>query len=163
MIENKMIVFRLVAEKYHTAAFDGQGAAKFPGRWNRRGTQVVYTCENIALAMLERLAYSLESIPSATVYFSATVPDSFIAELPDSELPEDWARLPHPESTQFIGSEWVESKASLALRVRSVMAPGSYNILINPNHSHFKHVLISTPQPLPTEPRLEDLVKKAKK
>ncbi|RME73410.1 MAG: RES domain-containing protein, partial [Verrucomicrobia bacterium] len=50
-------VWRLVRERYADAAFSGEGAAKFGGRWNSRGIGLVYTSETRALAALETLVH----------------------------------------------------------------------------------------------------------
>ena len=51
-----MRVFR-ICRKAH-AAFDGEGARLYGGRWNRRGTAVVYASESLALAALELLVHA---------------------------------------------------------------------------------------------------------
>ena len=41
---------RLVLSKYAESAFDGQGARLFGGRWNSKGTPMVYAASSLALA-----------------------------------------------------------------------------------------------------------------
>ena len=48
-------VWRLCKSKH--AAFDGEGARLAGGRWNRRGTAVVYASESLSLAALELLVH----------------------------------------------------------------------------------------------------------
>ncbi|MFM7805220.1 MAG: RES family NAD+ phosphorylase, partial [Verrucomicrobiota bacterium] len=49
--------WRIVREDHGYAAFDGEGAWRFGGRWNSRGTQVVYTSGTRSLAALETLVH----------------------------------------------------------------------------------------------------------
>ena len=51
-----MLVFRIVSGRY--PANDGQGAARYGGRWNRKDIPLVYTGASRALRALEILAGS---------------------------------------------------------------------------------------------------------
>jgi RES domain-containing protein len=53
-----VIVFRLTSKRY--LANDGLGASLYGGRWNHRGTSVIYTAESRALCALEVLVNSGE-------------------------------------------------------------------------------------------------------
>ncbi len=74
-------------------------------------------------------------------------------ELPDdlgievlelTKLPDGWRSLPAPESTQSIGSAWLERRSSVALRVPSVVVPMESNVLLNPRHPEMARVRISS-------------------
>ncbi len=47
--------WRIVKSRVSTAAFDGEGARLFGGRWNSPGVPAVYASESRALALLEVL------------------------------------------------------------------------------------------------------------
>ena len=47
--------WRIVQMRFTDRAFEGEGARLFGGRWNRRGTPIIYTAESLSLAMLEIL------------------------------------------------------------------------------------------------------------
>jgi RES domain-containing protein len=49
-----MIVYRLGSARY--PANDGLGASLYGGRWNHKGTSVIYTAASRALCALEVLA-----------------------------------------------------------------------------------------------------------
>jgi RES domain-containing protein len=49
--------WRIVREDHRSAAFDGEGAWLFGGRWNSRGTRMVYTSITLSLAALETLVH----------------------------------------------------------------------------------------------------------
>ena len=52
--------WRITRSKYaeKAEAFSGKGAAEYPGRWNKAGVPVVYTCSSIALCALEILVHT---------------------------------------------------------------------------------------------------------
>ena len=50
-------VYRICKTKYAAMAFDGEGAFRFGGRWNARGTRMVYTAGSLALAAREMLVH----------------------------------------------------------------------------------------------------------
>jgi RES domain-containing protein len=106
---------------------------------------MVYTSESVALAALERLARTriLATLPGQVVV-PAVVPDDAIVEMAPAQLPPDWKQFPHPASTKNYGGAWIQSQSSLAIKVPSVVAPGS-NILINPLHPRFADVIIEAP------------------
>ena len=73
-----MRVYRLSKEKYKND-ISGAGAEKFGGRWNSKGTRMVYTADSRALAKLEvAVNLALHRIPKN--YFLT------IIELPDVEV-----------------------------------------------------------------------------
>jgi RES domain-containing protein len=53
-----MIVYRLGSARY--PANDGLGASLYGGRWNHKGTSVIYTAASRALCALEVLANANE-------------------------------------------------------------------------------------------------------
>jgi RES domain-containing protein len=42
-------VYRICKTRYAASAFDGEGAFRFGGRWNTRGTRLIYTAGSLAL------------------------------------------------------------------------------------------------------------------
>jgi RES domain-containing protein len=59
-----MHVYRIVKSEKRTADLSGMGAFKAGGRWNEKGTYVLYTSENSSLAFLENLVhFDLEETP----------------------------------------------------------------------------------------------------
>ncbi|MFN3391928.1 MAG: RES family NAD+ phosphorylase [Meiothermus ruber] len=159
----KLTLWRVCARDYASTAFNGEGAALHPGRWNGRGTRMVYLSECLSGATLEWFAYALNAKPGREyVYFEVSAPPEAVLELEPGSLPEDWNLYPHPVSTQEIGDEWVKSNASLLLRVPSVLVPESYNFLLNPQHPHFPQLSWSEPRALWLDGRLRRLVERAR-
>ena len=87
-------VWRL-CKKAH-AAFDGEGARRAGGRWNRRGTAVVYASQTLSLAALELLVHADPVLlPDDLVAVPAEVPEALAIESVDAgALPRDWRRTP---------------------------------------------------------------------
>ena len=52
-----MFVYRIVKAKERTNDLSGTGAYKTSGRWNSKGTYMLYTSENSSLAYLETLVH----------------------------------------------------------------------------------------------------------
>jgi RES domain-containing protein len=141
-----MNAWRLTKRRHAKDAFTGKGAADYGGRWNKKKTAIVYTSENLSLALLEILKNAKESKYRAYFAFPITIPDELVETLEKNELPADWRAEPCPVSTQELGTKWAKSMKSLALRVPSRFVPMEYNLLINPKHKDFKKVIIGKPK-----------------
>ena len=50
-------VWRIVKKKHEAAAFSGEGARIYGGRWTSPGKRVIYTAESVSLAFLEVLVH----------------------------------------------------------------------------------------------------------
>jgi RES domain-containing protein len=151
-----MRVWRLCREKHAAAAFDGEGARLYPGRWNHRGTRVVYTAGSLSLAVLEMLVhFDHEDAPADYVSIALEVPDDLTIETIDpSVLPPHWRDTPPDEVLQTIGSNWVAQAGSAVLRVPSAIVDGEMNHLINPVHADFRRCRARRPAPFVFDSRL---------
>ncbi len=147
--------WRLVKSRHARAAFDGEGARLYGGRWNSPGTRVAYASDSIALAALEVLAH-LQSTAVLQAYSLATIrfPESVVEMLDSASLPAAWRRFPSPPENQAIGDRWAAESRSLVLRVPSAIVPSAANYLINPAHARFAGVVIEPPEPFTFDPRL---------
>jgi RES domain-containing protein len=149
-------LWRLVKAKHEASAFDGEGARLFGGRWNERGTVVVYLGGTLSLAALETLVHL--SAADAHLEFAAievVVPDAIrIAKLARRRLPANWRAEPPPAETKSIGSEWVRAAETLLLRVPSVIVPRESNYLLNPAHPDFARLRIGRSEPFGFDRRM---------
>jgi RES domain-containing protein len=148
-------VFRIVKDTWNSGVFDGEGAKRYPGRWNSRGIPMVYTASSRALAMLEILVdFDAEDLVRKHFQvFPVTVPDHCILEL-GVALPRDWQAYPAPISTKAIGDNWIKNQASAVLAVPSATIPAEQNYLINPEHPDFSKLVIGPAQTINFDPRL---------
>ena len=150
-----MTLFRLSKSKY-SKDLTGKGAELSGGRWNSKGTPLIYTCESRALCTTEIAVHTqLGIIPSDFELITLSFPgNTKICELTVSSLPDDWKSFPHSHSTQIIGDNFVSENKFLILKVPSVVVPGEYNFLINPNHKDIKLVQIVSIEPFDFDERL---------
>lgn len=150
-----MTVFRLSKSKY-SRDLSGHGAENTGGRWNSRGTPMLYTSQSRALCTTEIAVHiPLGIVPKDYEMISIEIPDSIkIAVLKTSELPDDWNSIPHGNSTQLIGDAFIREGKSLVLKVPSVVVPGDYNFLINPLHRDIAKISIITTELFSFDERL---------
>jgi RES domain-containing protein len=136
-----VVVWRLTLGKH--AAPDGEGAKRYPGRWNKPGTPVVYTSGSLSLAALEYLAHvDSDILPNGLVSIRATIPDSLNIETIDPvNLPVDWKDTVIPVSLQQVGADWVSTSRSAVLKVPSVIIEHEWNYVLNPLHPDFPKIL----------------------
>ena len=149
-------VWRVTDEKYGARAFDGEGARRYGGRWNHKGSTVVYTSDSLALATLEQLVHVSAGLhlPSR-VAIAVDIPDEIAqVEISAAELPEDWRRTDGVKALRDRGTRWVLSARSAVLCVPSVVIPRERNYVLNPGHPDFEKLRIQDPEPFEFDPRL---------
>jgi len=134
-----MKVFRIVANKARTADLSGTGAFQYGGRWNSKGTYMLYTSENSSLAYLETLAHFDESLaPSSLYIMEIEIRDNApIREVQPDEYPLNWTTVGLLEN-QLLGDSWMKDLSFLAVRVRSAVNTKEYNYLLNPLHPSYR-------------------------
>lgn len=141
-------------ERHAAAAFHGEGAAKYGGRWNSRGVPMVYTSATLSLAALETLVHLNPPMPFRYLAFRITFADGLVEEVAAKHLPADWQTSPPPPSTRAIGDVWVREARSAVLAVPSVLVPSEWNYVLNPAHSGFRKIAIGKSLPFAYDPRL---------
>jgi RES domain-containing protein len=151
-----MRVWRICKAEHAAAAFSGQGAILYAGRWHHEGTPVVYTSESRALAALEQLVHLHRNrLPPHFVCFAVDIPrDLAMTEVRVQDLPDEWRRHPAPPELRDIGTRWVESGESVCLQVPSALVTGEHNFLLNPRHAEFGRLEITSPEPFELDARL---------
>jgi RES domain-containing protein len=97
------------------------------------------------LARVEYLVHlSLPEAPGDLSMAKLEVPDDIVpGELDPSSLPKNWRESPAPIKLAQLGSEWVRSRRSLLLCVRSAVVEKEHNILINPVHVDISRVKLA--------------------
>ena len=138
--------WRIVRAARGNSAFTGEGARVYGGRWNSRGTAVIYVSEHESLAALELLVHLMPLSPNDRyLSFRLEWEDKLTDHFPVKNLPSYWNAEPPTFETMQIGDEWVRSGKSVALAVPSVLSASEMNFLLNPKHADFKRIKISEP------------------
>lgn len=148
--------WRLLKSRHVAAALAGDGARRYGGRWNARGTPIVYLGGSLSLAALELFVHL--TAEDARLAFSAIpvdIPDDLaIRSLAVEVLPPDWRQEPPPDSCKALGTAWAESGANAILRVPSVIVPNEHNYLLNPRHPDSQRLIIRPPKPFGFDDRM---------
>ncbi|MBB5708386.1 RES domain-containing protein [Sphingopyxis panaciterrulae] len=143
-----MIVYRLC--KAARIALDGEGARLWGGRWNSAGRPMVYTAATPSLAVLEVLVHldlPAELLPDDLRLLTIEVPDDAPVQQLDVD-PADGA------ACVAQGDAFLDAGNVLSLRVRSVVVPQEWNLLLNVRHADMDKVKIIANEPFQLDPRL---------
>ncbi|MBN2728873.1 MAG: RES family NAD+ phosphorylase [Bacteroidales bacterium] len=138
-----MRVFRLSKKKY-CRDLSGKGAEQAGGRWNSRGTAMVYTSDSRALCTAEIAVHFPLGIIPVDYYLTIIEINKKpkVSEVNPKQLPNDWNTFPHAHFTQEIGDEFIKDGEFLILKVPSAVVLGDFNYLINPFHKDIRHIKI---------------------
>jgi RES domain-containing protein len=153
----EITAFRICKTKYASTAFDGEGAFRFGGRWNSRGTRIIYTAESLSLAALEMLVHlDDDSMLFEYSYIPVQIPTDLILKVTDfRKLPKNWNDSPAPIALQKLGDDWAKSNVSAVLEVPTSIIPIEKNYLLNSFHTDFNKIFIETPQKFTFDKRLK--------
>ncbi len=149
-----LTVWRLTTARFAKSAFSGEGARVYGGRWNRKGTPLVYTAATQSLAMLEMLVQD-EPLRARYVMIEVRLPKAVTMDrIKIEELPSDWRDLAAREKLQAIGTAWARKGGGAVLAVPSAVVPAETNYLLNPLHPDFRRIKIGKPRKFETDLRL---------
>ncbi|MDZ7719222.1 MAG: RES family NAD+ phosphorylase [Balneolaceae bacterium] len=150
-----MDLYRIARERY-IEDLSGEGSRIYGGRWNFKGTPVLYTSQSESLAALETLVHApVSAIPDDLNLLILSVPDNLKPEIIQrEELPGDWRNYPAPNKLAEIGAKWINSTMSVMLKVPSVLVQTESNILINPLHSDMEKIEVKEIRPFCFDTRL---------
>jgi len=150
-----MRVYR-IAKKAYATDLTGLGAKLYGGRWNHRGTALIYTSETRSLATLEFLVHvSLPYVPTGLSIATIEIPDNLVPEeMTPESLPRNWREHPSSSKSADIGTKWAKSNRSLLLRVPSAVVEKEFNVLMNPLHPDIVSVVLLELEPCGLDQRL---------
>jgi hypothetical protein len=138
--------WRIVKRKHARAAFTGEGARLFGGRWNSPGMALVYTAQSQSLAALEMLVH-LESpeLLANYILFEVGIDESLLARVELSQLPNNWRsilHLPRSRPSEMLGL-WAVPRQSYVSPVHSYQAritsSSIHNMKISPSSKSASH------------------------
>jgi RES domain-containing protein len=150
------VLWKICKERRRADAFTGEGARLAGGRWNERGTSVVYASESLALSALEMLVHVQKAhMHLAFTSFRIEMPDEVrVEEFPRNRLPTNWRKEPPPKETMGIGTRWAKERSTAVLKVPSVIIPQEQNYVLNPLHPDFRKIGKVEAGPFSFDPRM---------
>ena len=150
-----MIVYRLSKGMYRYD-LSGKGAELAGGRWNSKGTAILYTSESIALCTVEVAVHMpLGIVPKDYHLVQIEIPDDLpYQQIREADLPKTWKSFPHANVTQEMGDKFVTQGDHLVLKVPSATVQGTYNYLVNPRHPDFPKIRLLATGPFAFDKRL---------
>lgn len=132
------------------------GAAIYGGRWNSRGTEVIYTSASRALAMAEVLVhFSLQNLPGHYYMLIIYIPDSIpVKNVHIDQLPIGWNLFPIIRDTQKLCDDIIHRNDCGIIKVPSAVVKGDFNYLINPAYRDFDQIRIVDEEAFPLDDRM---------
>lgn len=116
----------------------GEGSYQYGGRWNSKGTRIVYLGGSLSLASLELLVHLqrpdvLNNYKKLCVSFD----ESLVLSVDVTSLPANWCDQTINSPVQYVGDDWASQQISVVLEVPSVVTQGEKNYLINVLHPDY--------------------------
>lgn len=133
-------VWRIASDTpaYGSDDLSGKGAESTGGRWNKKGTPLLYTSGSIALACLETVVHlgGTSPLPLNRYLIKIEITDEMWKErvIFDDSNNVGWDALPEGLVSINWGTSWANSLSSLLAQVPSIVVPEESNVLINPKH-----------------------------
>ncbi|MDE2081246.1 MAG: RES family NAD+ phosphorylase [Burkholderiales bacterium] len=138
-MSGEVVLWRIAADTptYEAHDLSGKGAELSGGRWNRKGTPLVYASVSRALACLETVVHLTQTpLPLNRYLVEIRVPQSAWdgAAGFDPARAIGWDAEPAGKVSLDWGTTWAKSASSLLALVPSVVVEEELNVLINPRH-----------------------------
>lgn len=129
---------------------------RYGGRWNRRGTPLVYLADSLSLAALETFVHLSGAEPGQEyLAFRVELPArARIGHVKPEALPTGWRAFPTLPACQDLGSLWAQAGAALGLWLPSALVTVQHNLLLNPVHKDFPELRIHEWGPFSFDPRM---------
>lgn len=150
-----MKTYRMAKQDY-AVDLSGKGAESTGGRWNSKGTAMVYTSQSRALCLAEIAVHVPVGIVPLNYFITEIeLPDELeFITISEKTLPSGWNSFPHSQFTQEIGDNFIATNQFLIMKVPSAVVQGDFNYLINPKHPDFGLIRIIQTEPFSFDKRL---------
>jgi RES domain-containing protein len=122
----------------------GDGGRKAGARWHTSGSRIVYLAESPMAALVETLVHlevEIEETPDFYTLLKISVPDGLAIQSLNPPAGSDW--MHDLELTRRLGDAWLVSLETPLARVPSVLAPQTWNYLLNPEHPDAKKIEVA--------------------
>lgn len=136
-----MFVYRITGKK-HAEDLSGTGAAMFGGRWNKKGTPVLYTGANREIALLETIVHIPPLLIPDLDILTIEIPNDSVTSIEADMLPKNWKVYPAPAILAEIGESWIKDGKSIALKVPSCIIHSASNYILNCRHPEYSMIKI---------------------
>jgi len=134
-----VLVYRITGKKF-AHDITGTGAAMYGGRWNKKGTPVLYTGESKEIALLETIVHTPPMLIPNLDIIIFEIPNNSITEIKIQDLPSNWTDYPAPSILAKLGAEWTKKGETLALKVPSCIIHSSHNFILNCRHFDYDKI-----------------------
>jgi RES domain-containing protein len=127
------------------ADLSGGGGRLASARWHTKGQRVVYLAESPVGAIVERLVHLMDMKPDGILprtYQLLRISIGGTSEIKSLDTPPGMDWRAHEVLTRKIGDTWLASRENALARVPSVIAPYTWNYLLNPDHPDARRVEI---------------------
>jgi len=150
-----MKTYRMAKQDF-AVDLSGKGAESTGGRWNSKGTAMLYTSQSRALCLAEIAVHVPVGIVPLNYFITEIeLPDELeFITISEKTLPSGWNSFPHSQFTQEIGDNFIATNQFLIMKVPSAVVQGDFNYLINPNHPDFGFIRIIQTEPFSFDKRL---------
>ncbi|RLD88716.1 MAG: RES domain-containing protein [Bacteroidetes bacterium] len=136
-----MLVYRITGRKYAND-LSGIGPAKYGGRWNKKGSPVLYTGETKEIALLETIVHTPPMLIPKLSILTLEIPDFSITKIEIKDLPPNWYDYPAPTILSEISENWIIESKSIALSVPSCIIHSARDYILNCNHKDYKSIKV---------------------
>ncbi|MFC6268601.1 RES family NAD+ phosphorylase [Frigoriflavimonas asaccharolytica] len=155
-----MLLYRIAHKKYA----QNLSVSGLSGRWNSDGKMVLYTSENISLALLENMIYRAGTgFNDDYKIMIIEVLSKKLEQITVENLVKNWREQDAYPELQKIGDDWYEAQKNLMLKVPSSILPENFNVILNSIHPDFKKVKLIDVLDYEPDERLEKILKKYSK
>ncbi|GAC1539898.1 MAG: RES family NAD+ phosphorylase [Candidatus Velthaea sp.] len=125
----------------------------------------MYLASHISLGILEVIVQAGTASLAGYAAYPIEIPDGDVSRFDRSRLNKRWRTMAGRDECRGFAEEWRASKTSLGLLVPSAVLPeaydnGDYNVILDPEHPGFAHVMLGDAIPLTIDPRLATLIAK---
>lgn len=150
-----MEVYRIVQTKARTHDLSGTGAFQHGGRWNFKGTYMLYTASNSSLALLESMVHFDANTPPHLFLTRLYIDDAAPILTPDHRhYPPKW-KLPESPANKKMGEQWMQEMKYLSIKVKSAVNELEYNYLLNPLFPNYRQLVkVIEVKKIPVDQRL---------
>jgi RES domain-containing protein len=134
---------------------NGNGGQRASGRWHFAGQPVVYLSENPAAALLEVCVHTAANdVPPEFTLLKVVGPEVEIALIEEGSLPQSWqSRF---DITRGLGTDWLQRRETILLKLPSAIVPHTWNFLFNPLHPDADRFAIAEARRYPFDSRIKE-------